>query len=47
MVITGDRFEGHREHNSAGYQLPGPDGKYLYTGAGLYTNQAKRVGGEE
>jgi hypothetical protein len=47
LVVNGDKVEHHREHNTAGYLLPGPDGKYLYTGIGLYTSQAKRVGGEE
>jgi hypothetical protein len=45
FVRTGDKFQAYYDHTSPGIIVPGPDGKYLYTGySGIYTNQLKPVG---
>ena len=43
IVLEGNNAQGYYAHNSAGHIVPGPDGKHLYTGGGLFTNQTKRV----
>jgi hypothetical protein len=44
MVIDGMTLKNHYEHTSVGHILPGPDGQTLFTGAGLYTAQTKKIG---
>jgi hypothetical protein len=44
VVITGNRGTIRYEHESVGDILPSADGRLLYTGAGIYTNELKRVG---
>lgn len=45
-VRVGDSWSGHYEHDSAGYLVPSPDGKRIYTVKGIYTNQLRRLGGK-
>ncbi len=46
-VLTGNTMKSHYEHASVGHVIPSPDGKVIYTGAGLYTNEVKKLGGRE
>jgi S1-C subfamily serine protease len=43
LVRTGNAIRAYQEHSVAGYLVPGPDGKVLYTGSGLYTNELKAL----
>ena len=43
-VLTGEKLTVHGNGDSSGHVAPGPDGKVVYTGRGLYTNQGKRIG---
>ena len=43
LVFEGRTLHSYYEHNSALFVIPGPDGRVLHTGAGLYTNQVKRL----
>lgn len=44
LVQTGDRWTSQHEHTSVGYIVPSPDGRILYTGGGLFTNQLRPLG---
>ncbi len=44
LAIEGDRVRNAYEHNSAGYLCPDEHGQRIYSAAGVYTSQAKRVG---
>jgi hypothetical protein len=41
LVRVGNAIRTYQEQTTAGHVLPGPDGKILYTGMGLYTNDLK------
>lgn len=43
-VKSGDTWTGYYEHDSVGAIVPSPDGRLLYTGMGIFTNQLRRVG---
>ena len=43
-VLAGEELRVHGNGESSGHVMPGPDGKVIYTGRGLYTNQVKRIG---
>ncbi len=43
-VRSGDEWKSYYQHDSAGSLAPSPDGKLIYTGSGIYTNQLRRVG---
>jgi hypothetical protein len=40
-VLVGNRLQVHYEHDSAGHVTPGPDGRVVHTGRGLYTAELK------
>lgn len=44
IVVTNNTAQVRYEHDSVGDILPSPDGKLLYTGTGIFTNELKRVG---
>lgn len=46
-VLQGRELQSHYDHTSVGHIVPGPDGKYLFTASGIYTNQLKSVGTEK
>jgi hypothetical protein len=46
VVREGDTLRVYYEHESVGHVVPGPDGRTLYTGAGLYTAEGKKIGKE-
>ena len=43
-VLAGGEIQVHGNGDSCGHVAPGPDGKVVYTGRGLFTNQARRIG---
>ncbi|MEQ8791090.1 MAG: putative Ig domain-containing protein [Pirellulaceae bacterium] len=43
-VNLGDTWTGYYEHDSVGAIVPSPDGRLLYTGRGIFTNQLRRIG---
>jgi hypothetical protein len=44
VVLTGSSVKSYYEHESVGAIIPGPDGRTVYTGAGLYSPECKRLG---
>src|SRR5207245_716418 len=46
-VLSGDTVREYYDHTSVGQIVPSPDGKILYTGGGLYTNEVKPLGKRE
>jgi WD40 repeat protein len=46
-VRTGNSIKRHYEHTSAGYIVPGPDGRHLFTGDGVYAADLKKVDAEQ
>ena len=44
LTIRGNRVYNAYEHQSAGYLCPDEYGERIYSAAGIYTNQAKRIG---
>lgn len=44
LTWDGTTLSQSREHDTAGFIIPGPDGTRVYTGKGLYTPQAKPIG---
>jgi hypothetical protein len=44
VVLTGGQARNYYEHDSAGHLAPGPNGKYIYSGHGVFTNEGKPVG---
>jgi hypothetical protein len=45
-VWTGKRLRGHHQHESVGHIAPGPDGRRLFTGSGVYQGDTRPfVGG--
>jgi ribosomal protein S27E len=44
LILTGNELRGYYEHTSVGHIVPGPDGKILFTGGGLYTNETRPLG---
>jgi hypothetical protein len=44
IVKSGDSWKGFYEHDSVGHILPSADGRILYTGAGIYTDQLRVKG---
>src|SRR5262249_49356185 len=46
-VLEGNKAQGYLNWDSAGHVTPGPDGRIIYSGRGLYTQQAKRIGKED
>lgn len=45
IVLRSNRAEYYNEHNSVGMVIPGPDGRVIYTGHGMYTPLAEPFGG--
>ena len=45
VVLSGRGAQGRYEHLSVGHVVPGPDGRVIFTGAGLYTPELKRLDG--
>jgi hypothetical protein len=45
VTINGRTLERRYEHTTVGHIIPGPGGRYLFTGSGLYTSQLKRADG--
>jgi hypothetical protein len=41
LILEGREAKGYYEHNTAGYLVPSPDGRVIYTARGRYTNQVK------
>ncbi|MGE3803628.1 MAG: hypothetical protein AB7K24_03030 [Gemmataceae bacterium] len=46
MAIIGSTIKFYSEHTQVGHIHPGPDGRMLFTGAGLYTSELKKIGTE-
>jgi uncharacterized protein (TIGR03067 family) len=44
LLLIGKEVKGNYDHDSAGYLVPGPDGKVIYTARGLYSNTVKAMG---
>jgi predicted Zn finger-like uncharacterized protein len=47
LVWEGNELKAYTAHNQAMYVLPGPDGRVVYTSAGMFTNQWKPFGNQE
>jgi Trypsin-like peptidase domain len=47
MILDGGKVRVYRHGGTIGHATPGPDGRFLYTGRGLYTAEAKVVGKED
>lgn len=47
IIRTGNKIVGHYEHTSAGHLAPSPDGTVIYSGSGIWTNEAKALGPDE
>ena len=43
-VLQGNQLKSYYEHTTVGHIAPGPDGKIVYTGSGMYTNEVKPLG---
>jgi hypothetical protein len=43
LVRTGNAMRSYQESSAAYHVIPGPDGKVLYTGSGLYTSDLKAL----
>lgn len=41
LVVVGDDIKAYYDHKSVGHIVPGPDGKYVYTARGVFTNEVK------
>jgi predicted Zn finger-like uncharacterized protein len=46
VVVNGSSLQIHHEHTTVGEILPSPDGRTLFTAAGVYTDELKRIGDE-
>jgi hypothetical protein len=46
VVLNGSSTRAAYEHESVGSVIPGPDGRTVFTGAGLYTPELKKMPGE-
>jgi hypothetical protein len=44
LVLVGNAARTYSQHTTVFHIVPGPDGKVLYTGMGLYTNETKSLG---
>src|SRR5262249_13406466 len=47
LVLVGNAVRAHHQHTTVYHIVPGPDGKVLYTGMGLYTNETKSLSAGE
>src|SRR5207249_9003735 len=41
LVLNGTQVKQFYSHHSAGHLVPGPEGKFIYTGRGVYNQEAK------
>jgi len=44
LILSGNELKGHYQHTTVGHIAPGPDGRILFTGTGLFTNETKPFG---
>ncbi len=47
LVVIGNQVKGFYEHDTRGHVLPSPDGRFLYTGTGVLSNEIKAMGGND
>ncbi|MBV9123446.1 MAG: hypothetical protein JO112_08825, partial [Planctomycetes bacterium] len=43
ITVQGNRVQVTYVHEEAGHVIPGPDGRTVFTGSGLYTSDAKKI----
>jgi predicted Zn-dependent protease with MMP-like domain len=47
VVLNGTGVQAFSDHTSVGHVIPGPDGRTVFTGTGLFTTEVKKLGGAE
>jgi serine protease Do len=47
LILTGNTVKRYYVQNNLGHMVPGPDGKVIFTGIGLFTNECKPISGNQ